>query len=135
MPETPTAPLHKLIGVAVIWNDRGRVLIDRRLLQGTMGGLWEFPGGKLELGETVEDCIRREIREELGIEIVVGNHLITINHTYSQFQVTLIVHHCQHLTGEPQTIECDEVCWVTLDELDGYTFPEANKKIIEVLRK
>lgn len=69
-----SAPLpHKVIGVAVIWNQWGQILIDRRRQQGLLGGLWEFPGGKLEAEETVVDCIRREIREELGIEIEVGD--------------------------------------------------------------
>lgn len=99
-----------------------------------MGGLWEFPGGKIEPDETVEECIKREIREELGIEIEIDSHLITINHTYSHFSVILNVYCCRHLTGIPQPIECDEVRWVTLDELDHFTFPEANFQIIDALR-
>ncbi|MBD2181088.1 8-oxo-dGTP diphosphatase MutT [Aerosakkonema funiforme] len=125
---------HKFIGVAVIWNDRGQILIDKRRQGGLMGGLWEFPGGKIEPGETVEECIKREIWEELGIEIQVGDRLMTIDHIYSQFAVTLTVHHCRHTNGEPQPLECDEVRWVTLDELDFYTFPEANFQIINALR-
>lgn len=132
-PNTPLA--HKLIGVAAIWNDQKQILIDRRRPEGLLGGLWEFPGGKIELGETVEQCIKREILEELGIEIEVGEHLITINHTYSQFHVTLIVHHCRHISGIPQPIECDEVLWANLNELEQYTFPIANIQIINALRQ
>ncbi len=129
------APIpHKQIGVAVIWNDQGYILIDRRKQSGLLGGLWEFPGGKLEPGETVEECIRREIQEELGIEVAVGDRLISVNHTYSHFRVTLEVHHCQHVGGEPQPIECDEVRWVTLTEIDQFPFPAANVQIIEALR-
>lgn len=129
------APLpHKLIGVAVIWNDRGQVLIDRRRQDGLLGGLWEFPGGKVEPEETVEACIVREIREELGIEIAVGEHLVTVDHTYTHFKVRLCVHHCRHVSGEPQAIECDEVRWVALEELDQYPFPKANVQIIQALR-
>ena len=73
---------HKRIGVAVIWNQSGQILIDKRKLEGTMGGLWEFPGGKIEAGETVVDCIVREIREELAIDITVSEHLMSIEHTY-----------------------------------------------------
>ena len=73
---------HKQIGVAVISNDQGKILIDRRLNQGEMGGLWEFPGGKIEPGETVEQCIEREIKEELDIKIAVGDRLTTITHNY-----------------------------------------------------
>jgi len=125
----------KVIGVAVIWNDRGQILIDRRRLEGSMGGLWEFPGGKVESGETIDQCIQREIREELGIEISVREHLITINHAYPEFQVTLIVHNCHHLQGVPQTIECSEVRWVSLEELDEFDFPAANVQIISALRE
>lgn len=126
---------HKIIGVGVIWNERGQILIDRRCPGGLLGGLWEFPGGKIELGETVEECIKREILEELGIVIEVGKHLITIDHTYAHLRVTLTVHHCRYLTGDPMPIECDEVCWVNLDELDMYAFPKANEQIIDALRQ
>ncbi|MBD2666875.1 mutator MutT protein [Richelia sinica FACHB-800] len=128
-------PPHKIIGVAIIWNDQGQILIDRRLPQGPMGGLWEFPGGKVESGETIQQCIQREIAEELGIEVTVGEHLITIHHTYTHLQVSLTVHHCRHLAGVPQAIECAEVRWVNLDELDNFTFPEANVEIIAALKK
>lgn len=128
------APIpHKSIGVAVIWNDEGQILIDRRKPSGLLGGLWEFPGGKIEPGETVEACIVREIQEELGIEIAVGDRLITIDHAYTHFRVTLNVHHCRYVSGEPQPIECDEVRWVSLAELDQFPFPKANVQIIEAL--
>ncbi|ALF56406.1 DNA mismatch repair protein MutT [Nostoc piscinale CENA21] len=125
---------HKIIGVAVIWNDQQQILIDRRRQQGAMGGLWEFPGGKIEPGETIEECIRREIAEELGIEVVVKDHLITIDHTYTHLRVTLTVHHCHLLSGIPQPLECEEVRWVSLDELENYAFPEANTQIIAALK-
>lgn len=125
---------HKLIGVAVIW-DNQQILIDKRPQAGLLGGLWEFPGGKLEPGETIEDCIRREIKEEIGIEIVVGDRLITIDHAYTHFRVTLQVHHCRYLSGQPQPLACDEIRWVTLDEIDQYPFPKANVQIIAALRQ
>jgi A/G-specific adenine glycosylase len=132
----PRAPLpHKLIGVAVIHNDQGQILIDRRRAEGLLGGLWEFPGGKVEAGETIPECIQREIREELGIAIEVGSHLITVDHTYTHFRVRLEVHHCRYVSGEPQPIECDEVRWVTLAEIDQFPFPKANGQIIAALRQ
>lgn len=133
--ETRTPVPHKQIGVAVIWNEQGQILIDRRRQEGLLGGLWEFPGGKVEPNETIEACIQREILEELGIEIEVGEHLITIDHAYSHFHVTLNVHHCRHLNGEPQPIECDEVRWVNPNELDQYPFPKANVTIIAALQQ
>lgn len=135
MRETSSPLPHKIIGVAVIWNEQEQILIDRRRPEGLLGGLWEFPGGKIELGETVEECIKREILEELGIEIEVGDRLITIEHAYSHFRVTLTVHHCRHIAGNPQPLECDEVRWVTLDELDQFPFPKANTQIIAALRQ
>ncbi len=129
------APLpHKIIGVAVIWNDQGKILIDRRPQKGLLGGLWEFPGGKLEEGETLEDCVAREVQEELAIEIEVGEKIMTLDHAYTHFKVTLNVFRCKHLTGEPQTIECDEVRWVELNELDQFPFPKANGQIIDALK-
>ena len=125
---------EKQIGVAVIWNQSGQILIDRRKASGTMGGLWEFPGGKIEPDETVAECIVREIREELGIEIAVGEHLISIEHTYPTFQLTLIVHHCQHISGIPQPIESEEVRWVNVGDLAHYQFPAANAAIIHTLQ-
>ncbi|ARV61492.1 DNA mismatch repair protein MutT [Nostocales cyanobacterium HT-58-2] len=125
---------HKIIGVAVIWNDKGQILIDRRRAEGLMGGLWEFPGGKVEPGESIEECIRREIFEELGIEIEVAEHLITIDHTYTHLRVTLTVHNCRYVAGIPQPIECEEIRWVSLDELEQYAFPEANTQIIAALK-
>ncbi|MFP4298310.1 MAG: A/G-specific adenine glycosylase [Spirulinaceae cyanobacterium] len=126
---------HKKIGVAVIRDEKGKILIDRRLEEGLLGGLWEFPGGKIEPGETIQDCIKREIKEEIGIDIAVEDHLITINHAYTHFKITLNVYYCRHLAGEPQTIECQEIRWVTLDEIDQFPFPKANTRIIEALRE
>lgn len=125
---------HKIIGVGVLWNSKQQILIDRRPPGGTLGGLWEFPGGKVEPGETVEECIKRELWEELGIEIEVGKHLITIEHDYTHLRVTLKVHHCRHVSGVPQALECEEVRWVTLDEITQFQFPSANHQIIAALQ-
>jgi A/G-specific adenine glycosylase len=125
---------HKQIGVAVIYDKAGRILIDRRRQEGLLGGLWEFPGGKIEPNETVEECIHREIQEELGIEIRVCDRITTIDHAYTHFKVTLNVFKCEHVSGDPQPIECDEVKWVTLAEIEDYPFPKANGQIIAFLK-
>ena len=130
----PSSPIpHKQIGVAVIWNDQGNILIDRRPQEGLLGGLWEFPGGKIEENESVENCIKREIAEELGISVDVGEHLVTINHAYTHFRVTLNVYHCQYLDGEPQPLECEEIRWVKPEQLSEFPFPKANTKIIDAI--
>ncbi|MEO1593272.1 MAG: A/G-specific adenine glycosylase [Cyanobacteria bacterium J06632_22] len=125
---------HKIIGVAVIHDQAGRILIDRRKQEGLLGGLWEFPGGKVEPGETLEDCVRREIKEELDIEIDVQDQLMTVEHAYTHFKVTLNVFNCTYVSGEPKPLECDEIRWVTLAEIEQYPFPKANGQIIEVLK-
>ncbi len=126
---------NKLIGVAVIWDETGKILIDKRRLGDSFGGLWEFPGGKKEAGETIENCIKREVLEELGIEVALEEHLITIEYNYSEIRVKLHVYHCRYLRGILKAIECDEFRWVTLDEIDRFTFPEANEQIITALKK
>ncbi len=100
-----------------------------------MGGLWEFPGGKIEPGETIEECIKREIDEELAIDIQIGEHLITIDHTYSNLRVTLTVHECRHIKGVPQPLECDEIRWVNIEQLKQFDFPAANFQIITALQQ
>ncbi len=131
---TVTTPpfAHKLVGVGIIW-DADRLLIDRRKPTGLLGGYWEFPGGKLEPGESMPACIAREIQEELALQVAVGAELITIKHTYSEFDVTLVVHHCTYLGGEPQPLSCDEIRWVKVTELHDYQFPAANLEIITAL--
>lgn len=124
---------HKRIGVAVIVNEDNQVLIDKRLPTGLMANLWEFPGGKIEAGETEIDCIKREIKEELDIYIEVNRHLININHTYSEFSLTLSVYLAQIIAGKPQPLECAEIRWVKGDELSQFEFPEANQAIITLL--
>ncbi|WP_013321509.1 A/G-specific adenine glycosylase [Gloeothece verrucosa] len=135
MREESTPIPHKRIGVAVIYNHQEEILIDRRPTDKLLGGLWEFPGGKIEADETVSDCIKREILEELAIEIEVGEHIITVDHAYTHFRVSLFVHACRYLGGEPQPIGCEEIRWVKLDELDQFPFPKANIKIIEALKE
>ncbi len=126
---------HKQIGVAVINNNQGKILIDRRKQTGEMGGLWEFPGGKIEAGETIKECIKREVKEELDIEIKVGDLLTTITHAYKTFNVTIYVHDCQHLSGNPQPLECEEIHWVEAAQMNQYQFPQANTQIVNLLQQ
>lgn len=125
---------HYDVTAAVTTRDDGRILIAQRPPEGLLGGLWEFPGGKREPGETLRDCLRREIREELDIDIEVGEQIGVVRHGYSHFRITLYAFACRYLSGTPQTIGCSDWAWVTLDELDRYAFPVTDQKIIAMLR-
>lgn len=126
-----TSPVN--VGVAVIWNERQEILIDQRLAKDTFGNFWEFPGGKLELGETIEDCIKREIKEELNIDIRVREKLVNIDHNYPNLRVILHVYNCDFVGGIPTAIECSQILWVNVQELDQYQFPPANTRIIDAI--
>ncbi len=125
---------HYDVTAAVTRREDGRILIARRPPESMLGGLWEFPGGKREPGESLRECLRREIREELGIEIEIGEQIGTIHHAYTHFRITLYVFVCRHLSGEPRAIGCSEWAWVTLEDLDRYAFPVTDQKIIAMLR-
>ena len=123
----------QVIGVGVVLNAGGEVLIDQRLEEGLLGGMWEFPGGKQEQGETIENCIARELKEELGIAVTVGAELITVDHAYSHKKLRFVVHLCDWVSGEPQPLASQQVRWVRPEELGNYAFPAANARIIEAL--
>ncbi len=125
---------HFDVTAAVIRRADGCILIAQRPADGMLGGLWEFPGGKREPGESLPDCLRREIREELGIDIEVGAQIGTVRHAYSHFRITLYAFQCDYISGKPQAIQCADWAWVTLDELDQYAFPITDQKIIAILK-
>jgi A/G-specific adenine glycosylase len=124
---------HYDVTAAVIHHDDGRLLIAQRKTEAMLGGLWEFPGGKCQPGETLPDCLRREIREELGLEIEVGRHLTTIEHGYTHFRISLHVFECRHLDGEPRALDCAAWRWVGLADLADFAFPVTDQKIIHLL--
>ena len=111
------------------------MLIDQRLNEGLLGGMWEFPGGKQEPGEAIADTIRRELREELAIEVELEQELITVEHAYSHKKLRFVVHLCRWLSGEPQPLASQQVRWVKPEELGNFPFPAANARIIEALLK
>ncbi|MCZ7539471.1 MAG: 8-oxo-dGTP diphosphatase MutT [Anaerolineae bacterium] len=125
---------HYDVTAAVTRRDDGRLLIAQRPVDGMLGGLWEFPGGKREPGESLRDCLRRELREELGIEVEVGEQIGTVRHAYTHFRITLHAFACRLFAGEPAALGCAAWAWVTLDELDRYAFPVTDQKIIAMLR-
>ena len=129
---------HYDVAAGVIWQGEigtSSLLIAQRPQEGMLGGLWEFPGGKLEPDDAdLQACLRREIREELGIDITVEALVATVQHAYTHFRITLYAFHARHVGGEPQALGCADWRWVTLDELDAYPFPVTDRKIIAALR-
>ena len=123
---------HYDVAVGVIW-DGGRLLIAKRHPEGLLGGLWEFPGGKPEPGERLEDTVAREVAEEVGIEVEIGDRIASIDHAYSHFEITLHAYHCRYLGGTPEPLGCADLAWVAPDRLDDYAFPAANRRILERL--
>lgn len=129
---------HQDIAAAVVW--RGSwLLIARRPENGLLGGLWEFPGGKVEPGETPPEAARREVREELGVSVAVLDPLAVVRHAYSHFRITLHVFHARWIEGGPAPAETvsddDSPRWVLPAELDRYAFPAANHGIIRQLAR
>ncbi len=123
---------HYIIGVGIIWK-RGSILIQQRKPEGLLGGLWEFPGGKLEPGESLSDCVHREVKEELGIEVKVGEEFAAVDHGYTHFSITMHAFSCEYLSGRPRPVSATAYKWVKPGELEKYAFPAANRKIIAKL--
>ena len=108
----------------------GKLLITRRHADAHLGGLWEFPGGKRESGETFEQCLVREIREELGVVIAVGGLFEEIRHTYPEKSVLLKFYVCRLVSGEPQPLDCAAVKWIDRAGLDTHEFPAADAQLL-----
>jgi 8-oxo-dGTP diphosphatase len=121
------------VAVGVILNAREQVLIARRPIDSHQGGLWEFPGGKLETGESVEQALFRELKEELAIEVSECSALVTIEHDYGDKLVLLDVCMVRAFTGDAVGVEGQVLRWIGLDQLGEYQFPAANKPIVELL--
>ena len=123
---------HRDVTAAVIWSG-GRVLISQRLNDRMLGGLWEFPGGKCETAESYDACLRREIREELALDIEVAEPLVTFDHAYSHLHITLHVFHCRPLSDPPRAIEVADWRWVALDNLGDFPLSVADRRIAQAL--
>ena len=111
----------------------GKMLITQRPADGHLGGLWEFPGGKREANEFFEECLHRELMEELGIEVEVGELVESIAHSYPEKTVHLRFYRCTWKKREPQALGCPAFKWVTKEELSGYRFPAADTRLLEKL--
>lgn len=120
---------HFIVTAGVIHDSSGKVLIARRPANGLLGGMWEFPGGKVHPGERLEECLIRELKEELDIDCQVGNPLGTYRHAYTHFRVTLHAYECQIIQGIPTPLSADELNWVELDDLEKYPMGKLDRMI------
>ena len=117
------------VSAGLVFHD-GRLLLAQRRPDSHLGGLWEFPGGKREPGETFEACLVRELREELAIETEVGELIEEVSHDYPDKQVLLRFFRCRLVAGEPQPIGCHAIAWVTRETLSDYSFPAADAQLL-----
>ena len=120
------------VSAAIIFRD-GKLLITQRHADSHLGGLWEFPGGKREAGETFEQCLVRELHEELRITVTVGELFERITHSYSEKRVHLRFFVCRLAAGEPQAIGCAAVKWVGRTDLTEHEFPAADEQLLKRL--
>jgi mutator protein MutT len=125
---------HFQVTAGLIWRD-GKVLITRRPEGSHLAGYWEFPGGKQEGGETLKECLRREIREELGVDVKVETHLLLVDHDYGTKTISLHLFQCSHLRGDPCPIGCDDMKWVDPKDLDLYKLPPPDIQILPLIKK
>lgn len=128
---TTTRPTIVVLA-AIVEDDRGHLLVTRRLEGTHLAGLWEFPGGKCEPGERHEACLARELAEELGVESVVGDELLVTEHDYADRVVRLHFRRCRIL-GEPKPLLGQDIRWIERQALRTLEFPPADRELIETL--
>jgi 8-oxo-dGTP diphosphatase len=122
------------VAAGLVFRD-GKLLITQRPAGSHLEGLWEFPGGKRERGESFEQCLRRELNEELCIEVEIHELVESITHEYPEKSVTLKFYRCTWKTNEPQALGCPALRWVTPEQLSSYEFPAADRQLLELLKE
>jgi mutator protein MutT len=134
-PDPAINPSRNLIEVSAgLVFRHGLLLIARRRPDVHLGGLWEFPGGKQDSGESSEECLKRELLEELGIEVEVNELVETIEHDYPEKSVRLKFFRCAWLRNEPRAIGCEDFAWVGRPQLSSYSFPPADAQLLQKLQ-
>ena len=123
---------HFHVTAGLIWKN-GKVLIAKRPKGSHLEGFWEFPGGKQEKGESLKECLEREIEEELGLKVKAEQTLLTVDHEYGAKVISLHVFNCTRLSGEPRALQCQEIRWVDPADFPKFAFPPPDMKVIEFL--
>jgi A/G-specific adenine glycosylase len=121
-----------MVTAAVIRKNE-KVLLAQRPVSGLLGGMWEFPGGKQEPGESLKDCLRRELMEELGIGIEVGDSIGIFEHGYTHFRITLHAFMCKIIAGDPKPIQAEKIAWLRIDQMDDYPMGKVDRMIARSL--
>lgn len=121
------------VAVGIILNANGQILLAKRPEHLHQGGKWEFPGGKVELNETVTQALIRELKEEVALNVHSSEPFMALSYDYPDKQVLLDIHTVSHFTGEAQGLEGQQIAWVDKHDLTHYDFPEANKPILAKL--
>lgn len=133
-PRKKTPHFHVVAGIVWHRHHSQRFLIAKRPPEAMLGGLWEFPGGKQEPGETLPQALERELMEELGIQVSVGEKLVVIKHAFSHFRITLHAFHARHLSGAPKRLGVADWRWVTLQDVATFAFAKTDQAIIAALK-
>ncbi len=124
---------HYDVVAAVTRNPEGQILVARRRQEDMLGGLWEFPGGKRKSGETLEQALQRELREEMDIDIAVDEQLTIVKHAYTHFRITLYAFACRLIAGAPKCLECDDFHWATFEDIRALPMAVTDRKIAQVV--
>ena len=121
--------MKTVIVAAALTVEHGKLLVTQRKKDSSHGLLWEFPGGKVEEGEDPREALRRELKEELDVEVEVGRLFDAVFYSYPEFPILLLVYRCRVEKGSPKPIECHDLRWVTLKELEALAMPPADDPI------
>lgn len=128
---TPKRVIKNVCGALIEKN--GKFLVAKRKLGDTFGGLWEFPGGSVKLGEEKEGCLKREIKEELGVDIEVGRLIYTFEDEIPGLKINVYLFDCKIKKGTPKPLDCQEVRWSNLNQLKRLNLASADKKVLSWL--
>jgi mutator protein MutT len=125
---------HFHVTAGLLWKD-GKLLITKRPQGSHLAGFWEFPGGKQEPNESLEKCLEREIKEELGIAVKVQRSLLQVDHEYENKSISLHLFHCSIISGEPRPLGCDGIKWVLPEDLSEYPLPPPDYLVLPHLKE